>query len=127
MHETKIVLRLGVALCCSGLIQRPRLGKVLRPALGVVVHGAKIVLRLGVTLRGSEPKQPPCLGKVFRRTLAKNARSQFAEISLRVSVARYSEPKQPPCLGKVSWPTIAIEAESAAEHGLCIAKHGHFA
>ena len=63
VHGAEIALRIGVALRCSEPIQPPRLGKVCRPALAVVVHDAESALRIGVALRRSEPK-PMSLGLV---------------------------------------------------------------
>jgi hypothetical protein len=87
VHHAEIVLRLGVALRCGELKQPPRLGKVLRPTIAVVVHPAELGLRLGVALRCSEPKQPPRLGKVAQ--VAHEVARKSSRISSGSSCSKY--------------------------------------
>ena len=54
----------GVSLRCSLTVQTPRLCKVLRAAVAIVVHEAEATLRVGVSLRRSLTVQTPRLCKV---------------------------------------------------------------
>ena len=61
-------------------VQPPRLCKVLRPALAMIVHHAEAALRICSALRRGEAVQPPRLRQVHRPALASMMHQSEAEL-----------------------------------------------
>ena len=89
IHETKVVLRIGISLICSQLIPTYGLGIVLHNAKAIAVHETKVGLRIHISLICSQLMPTYGLGIVLH-----NAKAFFVhdtKVVLRIGISFFCQ------------------------------------
>ena len=112
MHDSEVVLRIGLALLGREPEPPHRFGVVFWHAFAVVVHDSEVVLRIGIALLGREPEPPHRFGVVFWHAFAVVVHD--SEVVLRIGLALLGrEPIPPHRFCVILWHAFAVRVHDS--------------